>query len=161
MPDCPPPRRRPFGLHHDFGAALEHGDFGLGSTLDPLNYSMLSPDLSSVKKSKSAKKCSSGADMSDFIEPRRLPSLGDDDSIKEDCEGNEDELVIKGPWSEPEDEQLRLLVAEQGAKRWSAIAARLPGRIGKQVRACLPTHRRRLASGARRAFPRLCRPAGH
>ena len=119
---------------------------GLGGTLDSLNYGMLSPDLSSVKKSRSAKKRASGADGFDMIEPRRTPSLCDDDSIKEDCEGNEDDMVIKGPWSTLEDEQLRALVSEHGPKRWTSIAARLPGRIGKQVRACVrprASHRRR------------------
>ena len=70
------------------------------------------------------------------IDPRRTPSLElDDDSIKEDCDDNEqDGLIVKGPWSDPEDAMLRSLVAELGTKRWSAIATKLPGRIGKQAR---------------------------
>ena len=41
---------------------------------------------------------------------------------------------VKGPWSKEEDELLASLVAEYGAKKWSTIAERVPGRIGKQCR---------------------------
>ena len=40
---------------------------------------------------------------------------------------------VKGPWSTHEDEQLSVLVQQYGPKRWSLIASKLPGRIGKQV----------------------------
>lgn len=42
--------------------------------------------------------------------------------------------MSKGPWTREEDEILRQMVEEHGAKNWSAIAAALPGRIGKQCR---------------------------
>jgi transcription factor MYB, plant len=42
--------------------------------------------------------------------------------------------LTKGPWSEEEDGKVRQLVAVYGAKKWSKIAAELPGRIGKQCR---------------------------
>jgi hypothetical protein len=42
--------------------------------------------------------------------------------------------VSKGPWTKEEDDILRQMVEENGAKNWSAIAAALPGRIGKQCR---------------------------
>lgn len=42
--------------------------------------------------------------------------------------------LTKGPWTEEEDQQVRELVAKYGAKKWSAIASHLPGRIGKQCR---------------------------
>ena len=49
---------------------------------------------------------------------------------------------VKGPWSTAEDEQLSLLVEEYGPKRWSLIASKLPGRIGKQARpSSLPSTR--------------------
>ena len=41
---------------------------------------------------------------------------------------------VKGPWSIHEDEQLSVLVQQFGPKRWSLIASKLPGRIGKQAR---------------------------
>jgi len=41
---------------------------------------------------------------------------------------------VKGPWSTHEDEQLSVLVQQYGPKRWSLIASKLPGRIGKQCR---------------------------
>ena len=42
--------------------------------------------------------------------------------------------VVKGSWSKQEDEALVALVAQHGTSKWSAIAAQLPGRIGKQCR---------------------------
>lgn len=42
--------------------------------------------------------------------------------------------LIKGAWSPDEDQLLMDLVTEIGAKKWSVIAARMPGRIGKQCR---------------------------
>jgi hypothetical protein len=41
---------------------------------------------------------------------------------------------IKGPWSEEEDEKVLQMVLKHGAQRWTAIAAELPGRQGKQCR---------------------------
>lgn len=41
---------------------------------------------------------------------------------------------VKGSWSEEEDQRLKDLVMEHGAKKWSLIATFLPGRIGKQCR---------------------------
>ncbi|GMH92733.1 hypothetical protein TL16_g12436, partial [Triparma laevis f. inornata] len=40
----------------------------------------------------------------------------------------------KGPWTEAEDAKVVELVQRLGAKKWSAIAGHLPGRIGKQCR---------------------------
>ncbi|TNV74095.1 hypothetical protein FGO68_gene12665 [Halteria grandinella] len=45
-----------------------------------------------------------------------------------------DTFVSKGPWTKEEDEILKFMVEEHGAKNWSTIAAALPGRIGKQCR---------------------------
>jgi len=42
--------------------------------------------------------------------------------------------LTKGPWTDEEDAKVRQLVAQFGAKKWSKIAAELPGRIGKQCR---------------------------
>jgi len=42
--------------------------------------------------------------------------------------------ATKGPWTEEEDAKVIRLVMAHGAKRWSQIAAQLPGRIGKQCR---------------------------
>ena len=42
--------------------------------------------------------------------------------------------LTKGPWTEAEDMLVVELVAKHGAKKWSVIAAELPGRIGKQCR---------------------------
>lgn len=42
--------------------------------------------------------------------------------------------VLKRPWSKEEDDIVIELVQRYGAKKWSQIAAQLPGRIGKQCR---------------------------
>jgi transcription factor MYB, plant len=42
--------------------------------------------------------------------------------------------MVKGPWSQQEDEKLAENVHKFGAKNWSYIAQALPGRIGKQCR---------------------------
>lgn len=43
-------------------------------------------------------------------------------------------LCMKGPWTEEEDRKVIELVQRHGARKWSQIAAELPGRIGKQCR---------------------------
>jgi len=48
--------------------------------------------------------------------------------------GAEKAGALKGPWTEEEDRKVIALVAAHGAKKWSQIAAELPGRIGKQCR---------------------------
>lgn len=42
--------------------------------------------------------------------------------------------LVKGPWTQQEDEQIVELVAKYGPTKWSVIAKSLPGRIGKQCR---------------------------
>jgi hypothetical protein len=42
--------------------------------------------------------------------------------------------LVKGPWTQQEDEILVQMVKKQGPKDWSRIALALPGRIGKQCR---------------------------
>ena len=42
--------------------------------------------------------------------------------------------LVKGPWTPEEDAKVVELVNEFGPKKWSVIAAKLPGRIGKQCR---------------------------
>lgn len=41
---------------------------------------------------------------------------------------------VKGPWRPEEDKLLTELVSRYGARRWTAIAAHIPGRTGKQAR---------------------------
>ena len=48
--------------------------------------------------------------------------------------GGEKAGALKGPWTKEEDEKIISLVRAHGAKKWSQIAAELPGRIGKQCR---------------------------
>lgn len=43
-------------------------------------------------------------------------------------------FISKGPWTKEEDDILKRMVHQQGPRNWSAIAAQLPGRIGKQCR---------------------------
>ncbi|KAK4767301.1 hypothetical protein SAY86_015051 [Trapa natans] len=42
--------------------------------------------------------------------------------------------LVKGPWTQEEDEQIIDLVKKYGPSKWSLIAKSLPGRIGKQCR---------------------------
>ncbi|KAK6152464.1 hypothetical protein DH2020_015099 [Rehmannia glutinosa] len=42
--------------------------------------------------------------------------------------------LVKGPWTQEEDEKIREMVAKYGPTKWSVIARSLPGRIGKQCR---------------------------
>ncbi|KAL8152706.1 hypothetical protein V2J09_010466 [Rumex salicifolius] len=42
--------------------------------------------------------------------------------------------LVKGPWTQEEDENIVQLVAKYGPTKWSVIAKSLPGRIGKQCR---------------------------
>ena len=42
--------------------------------------------------------------------------------------------LVKGPWTQKEDEQLVVLVQQYGGKKWSQIAETMPGRLGKQCR---------------------------
>mmetsp|Transcript_38298 Transcript_38298/g.49519 ORF Transcript_38298/g.49519 Transcript_38298/m.49519 type:complete len:960 (-) Transcript_38298:297-3176(-) len=45
-----------------------------------------------------------------------------------------DPNIVKGPWTVAEDQCLKQLVSDLGAKRWASIAQQLPGRIAKQCR---------------------------
>ncbi|XP_042512662.1 transcription factor MYB3R-3-like [Macadamia integrifolia] len=42
--------------------------------------------------------------------------------------------LVKGPWTQEEDDSIIELVAKYGPTKWSVIAKSLPGRIGKQCR---------------------------
>ncbi|CAK7333873.1 unnamed protein product [Dovyalis caffra] len=42
--------------------------------------------------------------------------------------------LVKGPWTQEEDDKIIELVAKYGPTKWSVIAKALPGRIGKQCR---------------------------
>ena len=45
-----------------------------------------------------------------------------------------DPQLIKGSWTEDEDSMIRSLVGQNGPRKWSSIARKLQGRIGKQCR---------------------------
>ena len=58
-----------------------------------------------------------------------------DDKVAKDQGGGRRHLVVyKCPWTKEEDDQVAQLVDEFGVKSWSALAAHLPGRSGKQIR---------------------------
>lgn len=72
-------------------------------------------------------------------------SLSAPQQVAEDIEGKTDMQCFhrwtkvfnggtKGPWSAEDDARVAELVGEIGAKKWSCIAAQLPGRTGKQCR---------------------------
>lgn len=70
----------------------------------------------------------------------KLTQHSNNDYDSEDLDSTEkkstkgDSGVIKGSWSEQEDEKLLQLVKKHGPKRWSFIASHLEGRVGKQCR---------------------------
>jgi hypothetical protein len=45
-----------------------------------------------------------------------------------------DPELVKGSWTQEEDDQITRWVDEHGPKNWTALAANLPGRLGKQCR---------------------------
>lgn len=49
-------------------------------------------------------------------------------SLDDDVNGN------KHPWTSAEDEVLKKLIEEHGARHWSNLAQHIPGRLGKQCR---------------------------
>mmetsp|Transcript_21829 Transcript_21829/g.76596 ORF Transcript_21829/g.76596 Transcript_21829/m.76596 type:complete len:443 (-) Transcript_21829:365-1693(-) len=55
--------------------------------------------------------------------PRRLQTTGSDGKP-----------VLKGAWTEEEDEELKMLVGVHGAKSWRTIAQAMTGRVAKQCR---------------------------
>jgi len=59
-----------------------------------------------------------------------------EDAVKtaESSEDSKQEWQIKGPWTKDEDEKLKTLVKAFGPKRWTYIAKKLGGRVGKQCR---------------------------
>ena len=42
--------------------------------------------------------------------------------------------IVKCPWTKEDDIKVGELVEQYGTKSWSALAAHLPGRTGKQIR---------------------------
>lgn len=46
---------------------------------------------------------------------------------------SEKTAALKGPWTAEEDRKIMTLVSANGAKRWSQIAAELPGKFFKSV----------------------------
>lgn len=78
------------------------------------------------KKNKETKRSSSS-------NSKKSKSSKESSSSKKKSGSDRKKAVIKGAWTDEEDKSLVSLVAEYGPKRWSTIAKRLPGRIGKQV----------------------------
>ncbi|KAI5188719.1 transcriptional activator Myb [Nematocida sp. AWRm77] len=56
------------------------------------------------------------------------------ESMVESQDEDKQEVQIKGPWTRDEDEKLKVLVKAFGPKRWTYIAKKLGGRVGKQCR---------------------------
>ncbi|KAK7232424.1 hypothetical protein SO694_00032121 [Aureococcus anophagefferens] len=64
--------------------------------------------------------------------PRPPSSLGRGESASPD--GRSERTPTKGPWAPEEDALVVELVERHGPKKWSTIAAHLPGRVSKQCR---------------------------
>ena len=63
-----------------------------------------------------------------------LGADGDGATLLDDCDADGKKGPLSRPWTAEEDAMVRSLVDEHGTKRWSVIAASLPGRTGKQCR---------------------------
>ena len=81
-----------------------------------------------------------GDDRERFIAPLAPFLNAPDDEEDDDGLVIPEAGLIKGAWAQEEDDLLMELVQQLGPKKWSAIAARMPGRIGKQVRASPAAH---------------------
>lgn len=101
-----------------------------------------SSNFSFYSRGKGAPKRASSPDEEQY-DPPDLLARGSDaagtSAYEESTPGDEGPPIVKGPWSAEEDASLRELVHQHGAKRWSMIASKLPGRIGKQVRPRSPS----------------------
>lgn len=58
----------------------------------------------------------------------------DETDIHGNNNSNSNTSAIRGPWGTAEDQLLHMLVRQHGGRHWSAVAAQLPGRTGKQAR---------------------------
>jgi myb proto-oncogene protein len=67
--------------------------------------------------------------VSDFSQPggNASPSSESPNHRKQD-------KIVKCPWTKEDDIRVGELVLQYGTKSWSALAAHLPGRTGKQIR---------------------------
>ena len=71
--------------------------------------------------------------------------------------------VVKGPWTKEEDDRLRHLVETIGPQKWTEVAMKMGGRIGKQCRErsvitpLFGTGWRRMEDGGWRLEDRHCR----
>lgn len=68
------------------------------------------------------------------MDNREDENNGREGEVKYMVEEEESVVQIKGPWTRDEDERLRCLVECYGPKRWTYIAKKLGGRVGKQCR---------------------------
>jgi len=96
------------------------------------------------KRSKKKKKKNTSKDRVRDLDWAKVAAMVGNDRKSAEClrrynkisgnRGAEKAGALKGPWTEEEDRKVIGLVAAHGAKKWSQIAAELPGRIGKQCR---------------------------
>eukprot|EP01028_Stygiella_incarcerata_P002982 TRINITY_DN15662_c0_g1_i3.p1 TRINITY_DN15662_c0_g1~~TRINITY_DN15662_c0_g1_i3.p1 ORF type:complete len:397 (-),score=130.02 TRINITY_DN15662_c0_g1_i3:8-1198(-) len=80
---------------------------------------------------------SSAESSSSSSSPGRSDDVDDESGMKKETKVRKRQRggsFVKGNWTAEEDQKLLDLVAEYGPKRWSYIASKLSGRIGKQCR---------------------------
>ncbi len=94
--------------------------------------------LSSRNKSKAKKKTKHEVDKVRDLDWSRVATLVGNNRTSAEClrrynkisghKGGEKAAALKGPWTEEEDKKVISLVLAHGARKWSQIAAELPGK---------------------------------
>ncbi|KAJ0558468.1 putative transcription factor MYB-HB-like family [Helianthus annuus] len=74
------------------------------------------------------------ADMVNFVDSNRPDDVVEPADATAAAESGDKQSKVRGPWSPEEDVILSELVGKFGARNWSLIARRVPGRSGKSCR---------------------------
>ena len=83
---------------------------------------------------KAVENCRGVVWFSQFSPSCKLNYLTNELLLSDDMAEQDQEDVIKGPWSPEEDEVLKKLIEQHGPRNWSVIAQGLKGRSGKSCR---------------------------
>eukprot|EP01116_Phalansterium_solitarium_P013463 TRINITY_DN30827_c0_g1_i1.p1 TRINITY_DN30827_c0_g1~~TRINITY_DN30827_c0_g1_i1.p1 ORF type:complete len:560 (+),score=59.41 TRINITY_DN30827_c0_g1_i1:110-1681(+) len=111
------------------------------SLRSPRDKKRKSPKVDSASKTKAKRQKTKGSGWTDDEDGYDSEDGGIDEKVwKRNSDGierkskNPNPVLIKGSWTQEEDDKLTELVETTGAKGWSQIAGQLKGRIGKQCR---------------------------
>jgi hypothetical protein len=118
----------------------QDGAFSLGGrNSDKIGHVAQQPQINGIPIRSNMSQTAGQPGMSTF---KRIEKKGGNDTISTGEHGkdilkmgnkHEKRIVLKGPWTALEDQQLGDLVKRYGPKQWKLIASHLPNRIAKQV----------------------------